>query len=167
MKHLILLACFAGCAAIPPTHPGSNNCGMRTGGDYKTHGPSWLTFEILADRLDAALDAASFTTDTNLMYAEESCRRLVGFTVYTRPERSWPDPYGRGFNVAGLTWCDSRTIHIGTPEDGKWKHSVLVHELFHGMQNCKAPGPPDLGGDTDHANWFRDGIYDAIERAQK
>lgn len=163
MRTLALMLLLPACAAIPPSEPGSNNCGMRVGGDFDTRGPTDLTPEILADRLDAALNAASLTTDFHLMYAEDNCRRLVGYTVYTKPMYGWKDPYDRGFSVSGLTWCSSKTIVVGTPGDKNWNRSSLVHEIFHGMQNCQPPQPPDVGNDTDHANWIRDGIFDAIE----
>lgn len=167
MKTALMCLLLTSCAALPPKVPGSNNCGMLIGGDFDTHGPSGLTFEVLADRLDAALDATTFTTAPALMDMTENCEALVGYKVYSKKEWSWPDPYGRGFNVGGLTWCNTKTMVVGTPESGNWRKSSLVHELIHGMQKCAAEQPPDIGKDVDHADWIRHGIYAAIEGTKK
>lgn len=164
---------FCGCAGIPPRAPGSNNCGMILKGSAK--GPetaSTLTGDELADRLDAALYVAEFTTDPRLMDRIANCQALVGYRVQTMPTRSWPDPWGRTWdngmtqNVGGLTDCVNKLITIGTPGDGNWKSSGLVHEIFHAMQNCE-PMPPKAEADDDdqHAGWTRFGIYTAIEES--
>lgn len=162
---------FCGCAGIPPKVPGSNNCGMILMGSAKgPETPSLLTGDALAERLDAALYVAEFTTDPRLMDRIANCQALVGYRVQTMPTRSWPDPWGRTWdngttqNVGGLTDCVNKLITIGTPGDGNWKSSGLVHEIFHAMQNCE-PMPPKAEADDDdqHAGWTRFGIYQAIE----
>jgi hypothetical protein len=97
----------------------------------------------------------------------DNCRSLVGYKVFTKSVFSWPDPEGRDFKVAGITYCWAKTIVVGTPATGNWNKSALVHEFFHAMQNCKADFPPDIGTDESHAGWYRYGIFEAIERVTK
>lgn len=165
MRFLLPLLALS-CAGVPPGKPDGNNCGLVAAGDYDTHVPVPELASVLEDRLLAALDATTFTTDPGLLDMTQNCQRLMGYRVFVRSVEDWDDPWGRGFRVAGLTYCGSRTIVIGTPADRDWKKSGLVHELFHAFQNCEAPQPPDVGNDTAHAGWVRYGIFDAIERTR-
>jgi hypothetical protein len=65
--------------------------------------------------------------------------------------------------VAGLTDCFSSRIWIGT---GVFDVNAFTHELAHLAQNCNSPQPNDPGLDSDHSNWNRDGIFDAIFTTQ-
>lgn len=165
LKILLLLTC-ASCAGVPPGKPGGNNCGLIAAGDLDTRQPVAGLAAILADRLDAALDATTFTTDPSFLDMTQNCQRLVGYRVFVRAVPDWEDQYGRPFRVAGTTSCWTKTIIVGTPVSGNWRDSAIVHELFHAMQECEAIQPPDIGNDTAHAGWIRFGTYDAIERTR-
>lgn len=162
----MLSVALLGCAGIPPGRPDGNNCGLIAAGNLDTRQPVEGLAAILADRLDAALDATTFSTDPSFLDMTENCQNLVGYRVFVRDVPDWQDEYGRDFRVAGTTSCWTKTIIVGTPESGNWRHSAIVHELFHAMQKCEAIQPPDVGNDTAHAGWIRFGTYDAIERTR-
>lgn len=162
------LVLFLSCAGVPPGKPQSNDCGLTIveGGNK-----AGLTGEILSQRLGVMLDVMTLTTDYRFNEPLDVCQRMVGFRIYTKEENNWPDPYGRKYPdghtlmVAGLTSCINKTIEIGSPPLGDWNKTSLVHELFHVAQGCAALLPATGGMDDDHANWSRDGINDAIEKA--
>ncbi|UOF79743.1 hypothetical protein [Caudoviricetes sp.] len=167
MRYLTLLM-FMSCAGVPPGRPQSNDCGIRI---VEGANRAKLMGETLAERLGRMLDVMTLTTDYRLMEPLDVCQKMVGYRIYTREENNWQDPYGRTngdghpLTVAGLTSCINKTIEIGAPPLGDWNKSSLVHELFHVAQGCEALQPATGGKDADHANWSRDGIDDAIEKA--
>lgn len=137
------------------------NCGITVAGDIDDRfGKSFLTQKDLNRAVEKALDGASLAKDKRFLLAQQNCRAMVPYRVYTRSRRSWRS--GDHF-VAGQTYCDLGYIVIGTPADNDFRHSALIHELFHVMQNCRAFLPVDFGLDEWHANWGRDDIYKSIE----
>lgn len=168
IRYLVPIVFFLSCAGIPPGRPQSNDCGLVIVEESNRGG---LTMDVVSQRLGAFFDVMTLTTDYRLSEPIDVCQRMVGFRIYTRAEAGWVDPWGRTHAdgrpiiVAGLTSCKNRTIEIGRPESGNWSMSSLVHELFHLGQECEALMPATGGMDDDHANWSRDGINDAIERA--
>jgi hypothetical protein len=165
-KILLFALLTLSCAGVPPGRPDGNNCGLIAAGNFDTRLPMEGLAAILADRLDAALDATTFTTDPSYLDMTENCQRLVGYRVWVRSAPDWEDDWGRGFRVAGTTSCWTKIIMVGTPASGNWRDSAIVHELFHAMQECEAIQPPDIGNDTAHAGWVRYGTFDAIERTR-
>ena len=168
---------FAGCAAIRPD--GQANCLVAAAGDFDNRFDPPTLFQPTLDHLvDRALDAASLTTDFRLNDQLENCRKLVGFRVYTKPTWNFmvnlkdsKDGITKVTSVSGYTECWGKYIVVGTPlRAGRtwWSESSVVHELFHAMQHCESPPPTDPGYDDDHSNWYRDGIFSAIdyERSQ-
>lgn len=166
MKFALLLCTLTACVGVPPGKPGGNNCGIRMGGDATGHGQGTMFESQLSELVDAALDAATLTTDFRFLDQIENCQAMVGYTLFTMPTPDWQSPWYPNFRVAGLTSCVSRIIVVGTPASGDWRDGATVHELFHVMQHCDAPHPNDIGNDSDHSNWYRDGVFDAIERAR-
>lgn len=160
MKYLValLISC---CAHIPRTQ---DNCGLRL------EDKSWLTSSSLLEAVSQAIYKATQTTDNRLQDAAENCSAMRGYVVKVRPQVTWEMEAGKNFvvSVSGVTYCMSRLVEIGQPTDMArgWRATALVHELFHVMQNCSSPGPSDIDQDEDHANWTRDGIKDAILRAE-
>lgn len=160
MKYIFPVVLFLSCAGVPPGKPQSNDCGLTiVEGANRAH----LSGETLAERLGRMLDVMTLTTDYRFLEPLDVCQRMVGFRIYTREENNWVDSWGR--DIAGATSCLNKTIEVGSPPLGDWHYTALVHELFHVAQNCVALKPIDVGTDEDHANWIRDGIFDAIERS--
>lgn len=165
---LLVLGMLTACAGVPPGKEGSNNCGMllHTGDSNFTHAD-------LNERLATAFDAVSTTTDWRLNDMTDNCNVLVGYHVFVRPEPSWEDPWNRKkadgtpLMISGSTECAFRKITIGTPSNGNWHHSAIVHEIFHALQNCSTPAPIDTGMDEDHSNWVRDNIMNSVERVNR
>jgi hypothetical protein len=158
---LVLLASCAG--SLPPP---SGSCGVMAAGNFEQRFKSdGLTDEIVEDMVKRALNGTTFTTDWRLSDQTENCRMLQGYNVYTRPPGAFTITMsdGRPLSVTGYTTCWQKLIVVAAPGNGVWRQSALIHELFHAMQNCKAPRPVDIGGDPDHSNWARDNIYWSID----
>lgn len=171
---LIVVIClcnmaFCGCAGIPPGSPGFNSCDAVAAGTYEELGrASTLTQTDVERGVKVTLDAATLTTDVNLHDQTENCRRLIGYRIYTVPEENFIYPYDGKTLVSGFTVCRYKYIVVGTPKVGGFRKSSLVHELFHALQACEAPPPNDNGTPSPgHENWVRDGIYNAIDWAEK
>lgn len=131
--------------------------GVTLGGDYADRlARSTLTLKTLDDSVARAVSVAE-----GLPGLERG--RLNGFAVYTDAHETF---FSNGVRVGGWCSCRARVIVVGTPGDGVWARSALVHELFHAMQGCDAPLPVDDGLDADHANWHRDGLFAALESAE-
>ena len=167
MRRALLGACltFAGCAAIHPD--GTSNCLISVAGDVDDRlAISPLTQVELDKQVNKALDAATFTTDWRLNDPLTNCSALVGYRVYTKRTGNWLRP--DGLRISGETSCWSKMITVGSGGPKDWNYSAIVHELFHAMQHCESPPPTDPGYDDDHSNWYRDGIFSAIdyERSQ-
>jgi hypothetical protein len=85
--------------------------------------------------------------------------RLKNYVIELHPAISFRDPWNR--DVGGYTECATKGLHIG------YGHEVFAHELAHALQNCYARQPSEDGGDWDHANWAKDGIYQMITEASE
>lgn len=134
--------------------------GLMIGGSYLSASPSTITSAQLSASLAVALTLGEGTSDPKLHGKSEAS--LDGWVVYTTPDHvSVHD----GLKVTGWTSCQRRMIVVGTPPSG-WAESALVHEFFHVFQACESTAPTDITSDELHANWTRDGLYDAIIRAR-
>lgn len=143
--------------------PEADGCGVVVGGDYFDRFASiWLTSKDIRESVNGAIHAGMFTKDERLADAKHFCDSLKGYRIYTRKESKFPIDSRM---VAGYTECPWKTIIISTPASKNWLDTALVHELFHAAQRCSPPFPVDPNADPDHANWHRDGIYDAIQYA--
>ena len=165
MKYAILLL-LASCAGVLPV----NTCNITIAGDFDDRfAATWLTPKLLQEGVDRALDAASTTTDFRLNDQISNCEVLSGYRVYTKSEGMWIDGSrthadGSPQWVAGQTYCWQKLIIISTPLFPTLHWSSLVHELIHAMQHCESVLPVDSGSDEAHANWYRDEIYQSLER---
>ncbi len=150
-------------------------CATSSGDTYKTRcgvGPAmdFYTGELIKESW-IGVDALQWAEDEILWYLERhakdprlynrkvACGTLTQLKVFVHPTWKWGTP---GSEVSGVAMCHMRYIEIGTPEDLKWTSTALTHELVHVMQDCKPVRPAEDGLDNDHANWERDGIFDAI-----
>lgn len=133
-----------------------------------THEPAFRwTGPIIQDLEDRAVKA--FASDANgaKMNQHDICESLDGYSLFIHPEEKW-DCDKNGECVAGRSFCVERRVEVATPiEAYSLRYSSLIHEIAHLVQDCKAPMPIDPGQDEAHADWNRDGIYDAIEKAQE
>ena len=162
---LILFSSCAGTSSIGF----KSNCGIMLAGDIQDRfGDSWLTVQDLQQATFSAIRQASLVTDFVFMDQTENCRSMQGYRVYTHAGQLF-DLDGR--TVYAYTNCQLKMMVIGTPKDGNWKNSSIVHEMYHVMQECHAKMPVDEHrflderDNQDHANWKRDGIWQAIDRA--
>jgi hypothetical protein len=167
-KLTITLLFLSGCASIPPGE-GFYSCDAIVAGDYDDRfAKSSLTREDLNRGVRVALDAATLTTDIELSDQVRNCRRLMGFRVYTKKEFDFLAPWDNKTSISGYASCQLNMIVVGTPTDGNWRDSSLVHELFHAMQDCSPTPPEDVGlPSPGHDNWIRDGIFSAIEWSRR
>lgn len=170
MRTALMSACMllVSCAAIPPGE-GFQSCDMVAAGDFKDRlATSGLHREDVNRAVRVALDAATLTTDPRLSDTTENCRMLMGFRIYTMPDEDFVYPYDGKTWVGGYTVCLFKYIVVGTPRAPRtWANSAAVHEIFHAMQGCEGLPPADTGvPSTGHENWFRDGIFNAIDWAK-
>lgn len=171
MRRALLGACLLAlspcCVPLPPGE-GFQSCDMRVAGDIDSRfAQSGLSREDLNAAVTRALNAATFTTDIRLGDTTENCRMLMGYRVYTKSTPNWIRPSDK-LRVGGETSCSQRMITVGTPMIGDWKHSSLVHEIFHAFQGCYGTLPADQTNDQPgHENWYRDGIYRAIDASME
>jgi len=80
-------------------------------------------------------------------------------------KEGWSTDLNAGYLAYGWSecWFSRVTFHVDseepeTPMMHPWETS-LTHELVHIAQNCAAMLPIDDGADKDHANWYRDDLY--------
>lgn len=82
-----------------------------------------------------------------------------------------------GVNAAGWTECHYNRFSFHTGNGYLFKddysrtravwQTAFAHEAVHMAQNCEAPLPVDEGWDEGHANWVRDGLFNAVEWANR
>ena len=167
MKYLVLLL-LAGCTpaattGISPTLFRSP-CGLDIRGytDGGVH-ELWTQASVAAFE-DRILDEFQFIGDARFKRKANVCKLLNGWQIWLHPQGCWVDRWGR--EVCGLTDCLYKLSQVGAIpglNDGPDRGS-LAHELAHAVQRCSPVLPVDPDLDEDHANWTRDGIYDAIGR---
>lgn len=153
-------------AACAPGRPEVGDCGVLVAGDYfDRFGPTWLTYPQLQQGVKAIVAEGVHSSDASLQNTDQACQRLSGYRVYTRQERAF---LLNGKRVGGYTECWLKLIVVNSPpveDPAQWQNTALAHELAHAIQGCEGVQPQDQGQDHYHANWGRDGIFDAINRA--
>lgn len=85
------------------------------------------------------------------------CSALNGAHLQNRgtPDGTWTDAWGR--RVAGLTYCESKSLLIGTDV---WAASAMAHEMAH-LFECYV----DWKAPTNHEDWDARNIHWAIAHA--
>lgn len=155
---LLLLAC-SGSYDRPAC---VTSCGLVYYGDFPSKVVPYSCEQL--QKLEDLTMAEFDTRVTDLRFKPPTaCQAISGYSLYGTPESSWVDKYGR--HISGVTICTQRTVQIGDFAD--IYETALSHELAHVVQNCNAIQPPDTGLDGDHADWYRDHIYEAINAVKE
>ncbi len=142
----VALAALAVTACAPAA---DTACGLIAGDNGLTASELQEVESRLLESLKGSVDSA------------QACSALNGVVVLTKATASFRHPDGD--TVTGYANCRERTVTVGTPVSGQWRHGALAHELMHVVQDCAAVQPVDPGLDVDHANWTRDGLWTAID----
>lgn len=85
--------------------------------------------------------------------------RLNGWNLQVVQKEFWE--YNGGY-VAGLSYCT--LIHTSMINNADLYNNSISHELFHAMQGCISEQPIDANADFDHSDWYRAGLYPAIDQ---
>jgi hypothetical protein len=134
---------IVGCAPVQPI------CATDNG--------TWIMGYL--DRTPLEVPCGRFNAIERKLSAYMKISNLAGYQVWLRSTESFIDPWNR--DVGGYTQCPLREIVIGT---GK---TVYAHEAIHAITNCVAEPPVDMGADADHADWFRSGYFEIIDRVSE
>lgn len=102
------------------------------------------------------------------------CAAFRGAMAWEMPEFS---TVVGGVNAAGWTECDHSRFLFHTGNGYLFKddfshpravwQTAFAHEAVHLAQGCDAPLPVDEGWTEAHANWVRDGLFNAVEWANR
>lgn len=94
---------------------------------------------------------------------------LKGTEIWLIDRNVEKDPWGR--EVEGFTDCTPGAKRLFIWDTDDIRQGAFAHELAHQLQGCYTPpptdpefGPNDWWADT-HSNWYRDGIYLAVDKA--
>jgi hypothetical protein len=156
---IIILAAATCAPTYSPTH---TKCELILGGNWDgTPGDAFLSIQDLREAEARFLEVAATMHDKTGIKADNACSMLHGVKVFVAPTVNFTHPWTLE-KVSGYANCDGRNLVIGSPTSGRWQESSLAHELFHIAQGCQAVQPATDGQDSDHANWVRDGITQAI-----
>lgn len=104
--------------------------------------------------------------DGRFLSKDEMCHRISGYNLWTRNVGYWFDSQLRIW-VGGLTTCWLGRVEVGSRDSNGFHYPIspgaYAHEMSHVVQSCDSTPPVDMYADGQHANWFRDGIYKAID----
>jgi hypothetical protein len=95
-------------------------------------------------------------------------RQLAYFRLYSHSDASFAggrSEDGGILMVGGVALCPQLILQVGT--DTHLKKTALAHEIAHALQMCDAKLPLDNGVDYHHADWYREGIFQAIDKANE
>ena len=102
------------------------------------------------------------------------CRSLKGVMAWEMP--GFSSNIG-GVNASGWTECSLARFSFHTGNGYLFKddfsrpravwQTAFAHEAVHVAQGCEAPLPVDEGWTEAHANWVRDGLFNAVEWANR
>lgn len=90
----------------------------------------------------------------------DRCKALDGWTVRNYPARYWKNMWDT--EIAGQTFCLAGVMEVNNDPPAR---GSLPHEMAHAIQKCTSNAPKAPEEDADHAGWWEQGIYRAIERA--
>lgn len=160
MKTAILALLLVGCTQLPAERC-VTTCGMELVGTaperhMEYRGQPWWTceqFQRAEDEIVADYEEKTAQHDARFAVGK-ACKALKGWKVEVAEVTYWPADME---TVGGLTYCDQGYMLVNAVPP---MLSSLAHEVGHAIQNCSPKGPAD-GGDSQHANWGRDGLYGA------
>lgn len=102
------------------------------------------------------------------------CRSFKGVMAWEMP--GFSSNIG-GVNASGWTECSLARFSFHTGNGYLFKddfsrpravwQTAFAHEAVHVAQGCEAPLPVDEGWTEAHANWVRDGLFNAVEWANR
>lgn len=164
---LVVLGVLTLMSCAPPPDPALcvTKCGVRYQGDYPSGDMSpGFTCEELQRAEDRVLSAAHLVRDPRFVTADNVCKAVKGWNMWTHTQECWTDSWGRG--VCGMTECWSGRFQVGAARTPS--ASSFAHEVAHVVQRCTPRGKPDPRfEDDDHIGWSTNGIYDYITQAQE
>lgn len=146
------LLCLVACGPSSGIPPCRTPCGATVIGALPSQSGYCAALSEI-ERRTVELYSGMAAVDPRL---PEVCASVHGWTIDVQPARWWL--YGKA-PVAGLTYCELRTMDIGNaPAD----EVALPHEMAHAAQACQAMPPVD-SRDPGHSNWGP--IYAALKGA--
>jgi hypothetical protein len=161
-----LAVVFAIATCTPTYSPTHTRCELILAGNWDgTEGSNFLDINGLKEAESRFLAAVPLVSDKSVNKADNACRMLHGVKVFVANTQNFIHPWTLE-KVSGYANCGGRNLVIGTPPSGRWADSSLTHELFHIAQGCEPIQPATDGQDSDHANWVRDGIINAIHKVE-
>lgn len=98
-------------------------------------------------------------------------RALMDTEIWLVDRKVEKDPWGR--EVEGFTDCTPGKKRLFIWDTDDIRDGALAHEIAHQLQKCYSPLPidPEFAGDEwwaeSHADWYRDGIYAAVDEANR
>ncbi len=147
---LIFMAAALACGHVPVS------CPTRLGVTLVGTTDNWNCSDF-ERRVALALQALSASSDPRLSLPVGN----PNWQLFIRPGDSF---IVNGKEVIGMTYCNSHQIELA---DRVWKRAALTHELAHVLQGCLPRSPYEGAPDLSHANWDRDGIWQALEVARE
>lgn len=148
----LVLATTLSCGGIPPCY---TTGGMVVLGDSKGETPEhWRDCVSI-----------QFAEDTMIRELPQyNPKNLAGYSIYLTDPLPLPD----GTKIVGQTICSRKIIRV--LREHLVLESALAHEIGHALQNCqpKLPLDPEWTDEwwaEDHADWYREGVFKAIDKA--
>ena len=153
----------AACVASAPANFCTTPCGLSVAAENRE--PQFACDDYV--RTERALVAAVPSLPV--------CRARRGSIAWELP--GFTSTLG-GRKVSGWTECDMNRFMFHTGDGYIFEDrdpaflrrgwdTAFAHEAVHLAQGCRAPLPVDEGWDEGHANWVRDGLFDAVDRANR
>lgn len=150
-----------GCGPDLPAPACVTPCGMRIRG-YWPDGEMPFTCEEVSAYEDTVLFYFVHVLDDRFRPNADACKALARYDVWFNRGPDWIDSWNR--KVQGLTHCTYGVIQSGVWPNLGLKSTALAHEMAHAIQWCETPAPIDDGPQADwqHANWYRDNIFQML-----
>lgn len=160
MRYLFLFL-LSSCVAQSPVLC-KTNCGVRLHGSPNgSPAPAAWTDCERVQRVETMTLSGLIGTGDSRLNDPAACSWLDGYSVWLADEPCWMDRWGR--HVCGVTFCEFKTIQVGTlPDGGVPEESSLPHEFVHALQQCDATAGGLFSGPVQHENWADAGIFQAI-----
>lgn len=152
------------CGGMPDNPRCITRCGMRLQGIYPSGAiPADWTCAALQHTEDQMLHYFPLAMDLRFRHPAHICSRFQGASIWLYRGASWTDAWER--DVGGLAFCAFGEYQVAAPEGTPPWQTTLPHEMAHAIQNCTSPAPIDQGpgADSQHSNWWRDGIFSVID----